>query len=124
MIFMRQRDCMRRSSAGAPAARRGTHGASLAHMTTPRVATDRPATAAEVTNLLGEIDPIAVERLVATGATIDEIAQAATDLDDEVEFAESSRVASSPREAELRAILDELVFSVPEDEYPQDTTWA
>jgi tRNA(Ser,Leu) C12 N-acetylase TAN1 len=73
------------------------------------------ASAREVTDLLGELDALVIEKIVATGATVDEIAEAASAIEDEEGFGEMSRTPSSPREAEVRAILEELVFEDIED---------
>jgi hypothetical protein len=77
---------------------------------------DRAATAADVSEMLGEIDPLAVERLLATGASVIEIASAIHAIEDEVELGESPREPVSPREAQARAVLEELVFDSPDEE--------
>lgn len=64
-----------------------------------------PASASEVQALLGEIDPMVVARVLATNASVDEIAEAARGNDDGGEL--SFLPASSSRVAEVRAILDE-----------------
>ena len=70
----------------------------------------QPATAAELVELLGELEPLTLEKLQATGATIDEVANAVSAIEDEDAFGEDSHAPSSRREAEVRAILQELVF--------------
>ena len=75
----------------------------------------KTATAADLIDLLGELDPIALDKLLATGATVDEVAEAATALEDEDAFGERHHEPSSPRAAEVRAILEELVFEKTED---------
>jgi hypothetical protein len=75
------------------------------------------ATSANVTELLGEIDPITMERLLATGASADEIAEAVVEVEDEDAFGEAHRVPSTPRVAQVRAILEEHVFEDLEDEF-------
>ena len=77
-----------------------------------------PASAAEVTALLGEVDAMVVARVLATNATIDEIEEAMHRADDDSELA--FLPASSSRVAEVRAILDEAdVFGSDlfDDEY-------
>jgi len=75
------------------------------------------ATATNVTELLGEIDPITMERLLATGASPDEIAEAVDEVQDEGGFGETHRPPSTPRVAQVRAILEEHVFEDLEDEF-------
>jgi len=75
----------------------------------------RTATAADLIELLGELDPIALDKLLSTGATVDEVAEAAIALEDEDAFGELHHEPSSPRAAEVRAILEELVFEKSED---------
>jgi hypothetical protein len=77
---------------------------------------DRPATAIDVSEMLGEIDPLAMERLLATGASVIEIASAIHAIEDEVELGELSRDPVSPREAQARAVLEDLVFDSPDEE--------
>lgn len=64
-----------------------------------------PASTNEVQALLGEIDPMVVARVLATNASVDEIAEAVRGNDDGGEL--SFLPASSSRVAEVRAILDE-----------------
>jgi hypothetical protein len=64
-----------------------------------------PASANEVQALLGEVDPMIVARVLATNATVDEIAEAVRGNDDGGEL--SFLPASSSRVAEVRSILDE-----------------
>jgi hypothetical protein len=64
-----------------------------------------PANAGEVQALLGEIDPMVVARVLATNASVDEIAEAVRGIDEGGEL--SFLPASSSRVAEVRAILDE-----------------
>jgi hypothetical protein len=71
---------------------------------------ERPATAAEIIGVLGEIEPLTLDRLLATGATASEVANAVLAIEDEDSFGEAHHSPSSPREAEVRAILEEEVF--------------
>jgi hypothetical protein len=75
----------------------------------------RPASATEIFGLLGELEPFTIERLLATKATIGEVAAAVNALEDEDAFGETHRAPSSSREAEVRAILEELVFEDAEE---------
>jgi len=75
-----------------------------------RSGTDHPATASEIVELLGELEPLTLEKLVATGATLDEVAEAVSAIEDEDAFGETHHPPSTAREAEVRAILEDLVF--------------
>ena len=77
-----------------------------------------PANAGEVQALLGEIDPMVVARVLATNASVDEIAEAVRGSDEGGEL--SFLPASSSRVAEVRSILDEadaFGSDLFEDEY-------
>ncbi len=67
-----------------------------------------PATATDVNRLLGEVDPLVLERILATGATPDEIGEALRVVEDERGFGEEPHLPSSPRVAEVAAVLDEM----------------
>jgi hypothetical protein len=71
----------------------------------------------EIVALLGDVDELIVERLVNTGASVDEIGEALDALEDEQRFGEEPRLDSSPRVTEARAILEELFA---EDEHEDD----
>ncbi|HEX2688731.1 MAG TPA: hypothetical protein VHN14_19045, partial [Kofleriaceae bacterium] len=75
-----------------------------------RSRTDHPATASEIVALLGELEPLTLEKLIATGATIGEVAEAVSAIEDEDAFGEVHHAPSTPQEAEVRAILEDLVF--------------
>lgn len=77
--------------------------------------TDRAATAVNLAEILGELDPIVVEKLLATGASGDEVVAAVRAIEDELEFGERHHQPSSSKEAEAREILEELVFDVVEE---------
>lgn len=70
----------------------------------------QPASAAEIVRILGDLEPLTLEKILATGATIDEVAEAVNAIEEEDSFGEIHRAPSSAREAELRAILEALVF--------------
>jgi hypothetical protein len=74
------------------------------------------ATHAQIVELLGDVDELYVKRLEDTGASLDEIGEALGDLEDEDRLGEPPRVASSPRVAEVRAILEELLDEGDEDD--------
>jgi hypothetical protein len=77
-----------------------------------------PATASDVSRLLGEVDPLILERILSTGATPDEIGEAVRVVEDEHGFGEQPHMPSSPRVAEVRAVLEEL--AVLGDELEED----
>ena len=66
------------------------------------------ATMSEVSNLLGEVDPLIADRILSMGATADEIVEALRGVEDERGFGEESHTPSTSRVAELRALLYEL----------------
>ena len=72
--------------------------------------TTHPATAAEVFELLGDVSPDALERLLATTASVDEIAAELAAIEDEEGFGEQSHADATPRLREVRAVLEELAF--------------
>ena len=66
-------------------------------------------TANDVNRLLGDVDPLIVERILATGASLDENDEALRVVEQERGFgAEESRLPSSPKVAEVCAVLEEL----------------
>lgn len=67
-----------------------------------------PATSNDVARVLGDIDPVIVERIVLTGASAEEIAEAVRELEDERGFGETHHLGSSTRVSEVRAILDDF----------------
>lgn len=72
----------------------------------------------DIVNLIGDVDELLVERLVATGASIDEISEAWGELQDESRSAEDRVPAISPRVAEVRSILEEVLEDI-DDEYDE-----
>ncbi len=67
-----------------------------------------PATSNDVARVLGDVDPVIVERIVLTGASAEEIAEAVRELEDERGFGETHHLGSSTRVSEVRAILDDF----------------
>ena len=67
------------------------------------------ATAADVTRLLGEVQPLAVARILAIAPTRDELDEAVRELEDELGFGEEPRTPSSARVACVRAVIADLV---------------
>lgn len=72
--------------------------------------TTHPATAAELFDLLGDVSPDALERLLATTATVDEIASELAAIEDEEGFGEQPHLDVSSRRREVRAVLEELAL--------------
>ena len=65
-----------------------------------------PATASDVTELLGEIDAFLIERILDTKATPDEVSEALGLVEQEERgFDEAPHPPSTPKVAEVRAIL-------------------
>jgi hypothetical protein len=87
-----------------------------AHATVAGMA-DTPITADELTDLLGELDTDAVERLLALAPTVDEVVEALAALEDDVAYASYTHVPSSPTVVEVRRILEEVVFEQDQDDY-------
>jgi DNA-binding transcriptional MerR regulator len=73
------------------------------------------ATHSQIVELLGDVDDLVVKRLEDTGASLDEIGQALGDLEDEDRLDEPPRATTSPRVAEVRAILAELIDDSDDD---------
>jgi hypothetical protein len=67
-----------------------------------------PASPDDVQRVIGDIDSAIVERILLTGASADEIAEAVRELEDERGFGEVHHVGSSARVDEVRAILDDF----------------
>lgn len=65
------------------------------------------ASHAEVRELLGEVDDLTIERVIDTGATIDEVAEALGYFEAEETGEVLGGTPSSSRVIEVRAILDD-----------------
>ena len=66
--------------------------------------------------MLGEIDELIIERIVDTGATLEEIAEALDSFEHEEELDEPPHVPSSANVSEVRAILVEAANEEAEEE--------
>jgi len=75
----------------------------------------RPPAASDVYRLLGEVDPLLVDRVLATGASLEEIGEALRETQDEAEFGETPHPPSSGRVADVRAVREEIL-RVEEDD--------
>lgn len=73
------------------------------------------ATHAQIVELLGDVDDLFVKRIADTGASLDEIGEALGDVQSEDVLGEPPHVASSPRVAEVRAILEDLMDAEDDD---------
>lgn len=73
------------------------------------------ATADELEDLLGDVNPLILEKILATQATAAEVAEALADAEDEARFQER-RAPMSARAAEVREILEEILDDRQEDE--------
>jgi len=73
------------------------------------------ATHAQIVELLGDVDDLFVKRIAETGASLDEIGEALGDAQSEDVLGEPPHIASSPRVAEVRAILEELMDTDEDD---------
>ncbi len=80
-----------------------------------RSPTVHPASATEIVDLLGDVEPLTLEKLLATGATIGEVAEAVSAIEDEDSFGEVHHAPSTAREAAVRAILEDLMFETFEE---------
>ena len=65
--------------------------------------------------LLGDVDDLFVKRIADTGASLDELGESLGDVQSEDVIGEPPHVASSPRVAEVRAILEELMDTDEDD---------
>lgn len=77
---------------------------------------DQLATAADVTRLLGEVEPLTVARILAIAPTRDELDEAVRQLEDELGFGEEPRTPSSERVACVRGVIADLVEADQETE--------
>jgi hypothetical protein len=69
----------------------------------------------QIAELIGDVDPLIVKRIEDTGASAEEIGEALSDVESE-RFGAERRLVSSPRVAEVRAILDEILDDPEEDD--------
>jgi hypothetical protein len=79
--------------------------------------TETSITADELTDLLGELDADAVERLLALAPTFDDVVEALAALEDDVAYGSYRHVPSSPKVVEVRRVLEEVVFDQDQDDY-------
>jgi len=65
--------------------------------------------AEQITALVGEVDPLVIERIISTGATVDEVAEAVAEIEAELVEGEAIRIDApppSPRVSTVRALLE------------------
>ena len=79
-----------------------------------------PASHEDLVDLLGEVDELLVERIIDTGASVAEIAEALDAMEDERQFGEQHHIPSSGRVTEVKSILTELVPDDDEERFVED----
>lgn len=84
-------------------------------MTTPAM------TAEELTGLLGDVEATTIQRILDTGASIDEIGEALSELEED-DAGDVAHAPSSPRVLEVKRILEELADEDREDPGYQAST--
>jgi len=77
-----------------------------------------PATAEQLEQILGELDPFTIEKILETRATEDEVAEALADVEAERRAGER-RDPTTARVAQVRAVLEELPDDADDEAYPQ-----
>lgn len=77
-----------------------------------------PATPIEISNLLGEIDPLVIEQILELGATVDDVVQALACI--ETDRAGEARAPMSTQVAAIYAILDDALDDLEQEDraYP------
>lgn len=76
---------------------------------------DQLATEADVTRLLGDVDPLTIARILAIAPSRDELDLALRQTEDEAGFGEEPRTPSSQRVASVREVLDDLARQEVDD---------
>lgn len=76
------------------------------------------ATSADISRVLGEVDPLIASRILAIAPTVDELVEAARGVQDEQGFSEEPHSPSSERVSSLRAIIAELAEQDEADQEP------
>jgi DNA-binding transcriptional MerR regulator len=71
----------------------------------------------EIAAVLGDVDDLIVQRIADTGASLDEIGEALDQLEDQLQWGEEERMPTSPRVAQVRSILEELVDDLADEDY-------
>lgn len=105
-----ERGASRQSAIAAPESAPSRDLLAAAGDMTLRPGAEHPASTPELIDLLGAVEPITLDRLLATGATIAEVAEAVSAIEDEQAFGEVHHSPSTPRVAEVQAILEDLMF--------------
>jgi hypothetical protein len=70
-----------------------------------------PVRAEDITELVGEVDPLVIERIIETGATADDVAEALAAIETELVEGEDRPLDApppSPRVTAIRALLEPL----------------
>lgn len=77
-----------------------------------------PATSVEIIHLIGEVDPIVIDHILETRASFAEIAEALASIEDEEAYGDLRHLPSSPRVAEVRALLEDVLLDEPPEPEP------
>jgi hypoxanthine phosphoribosyltransferase len=80
--------------------------------------TSLPATSAEIIHLIGEVDALVIDNILDTRASFAEVAEALASIEDEEAYGDLRHLPSSPRVAEVRAILEDVVLDEPPEPEP------
>jgi hypothetical protein len=75
------------------------------------------ATASEIRELLGDIDPLVIERIVELDATLDEVVEALATLSDDDAVATVAGGSRSAKVDEIRELLAETIDEDHDEDY-------
>jgi division protein CdvB (Snf7/Vps24/ESCRT-III family) len=73
------------------------------------------ASYAEIVELLGDVDDLFLKRIEETGASLDEITEALGQVEDQPAAEDTGVLATSPRVATVRSILEEMLEDSEDD---------
>ena len=79
------------------------------------------ASRSELGALLGDVDNLVIERVLETGASLEEVGEALDDLVSDQGFGDEHHVPTSPRVLEVRMVLEELIFDDDEEPPSRDS---
>ncbi len=74
-------------------------------------------TMGDVRDLLGDLDDLDIARIISTGASIEELREAAIEVEVEDEMGEAALPPSSGRITQLRGLIEEILEP---DMYPEE----
>lgn len=84
---------------------------------------DQLATAADVTQLLGDVDAQTISRILAIAPTRDELARAIHDVDDDDDLDDESGTPSAARVASIRRVIAPPTSRDRSDAAPMVAPW-